>query len=85
MIQKFTSSGMRRAPDQTTFRLNEMRQQMESRRSSIRLTSADGKNVIILGEGHPIDPTTSKPYPFGIRKYAVKGDRLELIGEVQWT
>lgn len=85
MIQKFTSGGMRRAPDQTVFRMNEMRQQMESRRSSIRLTSADGKNVIILGEGHPIDPTTSKPYPFGIREYAVKGDRLELIGEVQWT
>lgn len=85
MIQKFTSRGMNRAPDQTTFRLNEMRQQMEGARSSIRLTSADGKNVIILGEGHPIDPTTSKPYPFGIRKYAVKGDRLELIGEVQWT
>lgn len=33
----------------------------------------------------PIDPDTSKPYPFGIRKYAVKGDRLELIGELQWT
>lgn len=32
-----------------------------------------------------IDPTTKKPYPFGIRRYAVKGDRLELIGEVQWT
>lgn len=85
MIQKFTSNGMRRAPDQTTFRLNEMRQRMEAARSSIRLVSADGKSVIILGEGHPIDPATRKPYPFGIRKYAVKGDRLELIGEVQWT
>lgn len=84
MIQKFTSGGMRRAPDQTTFRLNEMRQQMEAARSSIRLTSSDGKNVIIMGE-QPIDPATGKPYSFGIRKYAVKGDRLELIGEVQWT
>lgn len=85
MIQKFTSSGMRRAPDQTVFRMNEMRQQMESRRSSIRLTSADGKTVIIMGEQTAINPTTGKPYPFGIYSYAVKGDRLELIGEVQWT
>ena len=76
-MQKFTSSGMRRAPDQTTFRLNEMRQQMEAARSSIRLTSSDGKNVIIMG-CQPIDPTTKKPYPFGIRKYKVKGDELEL-------
>ena len=84
MIQKFTSNGMRHAPDQTTFRLNEIRQKMEGWRSSIRLTSADGKNVIIIGE-QPINPTTKKPYDFGINRYAVKGDRLELIGEVQWT
>lgn len=85
MIQKFTSNGMRQAPDQTTFRLNEIRQKMEGWRSSIRLTSADGKNVIIIGEQTTINPTTGKPYPFGIYSYAVKGDRLELIGEVQWT
>lgn len=85
MIQKFTSSGMRKAPDQTSFRLNEIRQQLARSKGSLRITSEDGKNVIIIGNGHPIDPTTSKPYPFGIRKYAVKGDRLELIGEVQWT
>lgn len=36
-------------------------------------------------ESKPINPATKKPYGFGIRKYAVKGDRLELIGEVQWT
>lgn len=35
-------------------------------------------------ETEPINPATGKPYPFGIQKYAVKGDRLELIGEVQW-
>lgn len=85
MIQKFTSNGMRKAPDQTSFRLNEMRQQLERNKGSLRVTSEDKKTVIIIGNGHPIDPTTSKPYPFGIRKYAVKGDRLELIGEVQWT
>lgn len=84
MIQKFTSSGMRRAPDQTSFQLNELRQQMESNRGSIRVVSEDGKNVIIIGN-QPINPTTKKPYNYGINRYAVKGDRLELIGEVQWT
>ena len=84
MIQKFTSSGMRRAPDQTSFQLNELRQKMESNRGSIRVVSEDGKNVIIIGN-QPINPTTKKPYNYGINRYAVKGDRLELIGEVQWT
>lgn len=83
MIQKFTSLGMRRAPDQTSFQLNELRQQMESNRGSIRVVSEDGKNVIIIGN-QPINPTTKKPYNYGINRYAVKGDRLELIGEVQW-
>lgn len=83
MIQKFTSSGMRKAPDQTSFQLNELRQQMESNRGSIRVVSEDGKNVIIIGN-QPINPTTKKPYNYGINRYAVKGDRLELIGEVQW-
>lgn len=84
MIQKFTSSGMRHAPDQTVYRMNELRQQMESNKGSIRVVSDDRKNVIIIGN-QPIDPTTKKPYSFGICRYAVKGDRLELIGEVQWT
>ena len=77
MIQKFTSSGMRKAPDQTSFQLNELRRQMESNRGSIRVVSEDGKNVIILGN-QPIDPSTKKPYAFGIKKYKIKGDRLEL-------
>lgn len=84
MVEKFTSYGMRKSPDQTTFRLNELRQQMESNRGSIRVVSRDTKDVIIIGN-QPINPTTKKPYPFGICRYAVKGDRLELIGEVQWT
>lgn len=84
MIQKFTSNGMRRAPDQTVFRLNEIRQQLSRSRSTLAVVSKDGKNVIIIGE-QPINPTTKKPYDFGINRYAVKGDRLELIGEVQWT
>lgn len=84
MIQKFTSNGMRRAPDQTVFRLNEIRQHLSRSRSTIAVVSKDGKDVIIIGE-QPINPTTKKPYDFGINRYAVKGDRLELIGEVQWT
>lgn len=77
MISKFTSHGMRKAPDQTVFGMNELRQQMAAARSSLRLVSEDGKDVIILGN-QPIDPSTKKPYAFGIKKYAIKGDRLEL-------
>ena len=84
MISKFTSNGLHRAPDQTVYRLNEIRQQIARSRSFIPVISKDGKDVIIIGE-QPINPTTKKPYPFGIRRYAVKGDRFELIGEVQWT
>lgn len=84
MIEKFTSYGMRKAPDQTTFRLNEMRQLMESSKGSIRVVSEDKNDILVIGN-QPINPTTKKPYPFGICRYAVKGDRLELIGEVQWT
>ena len=84
MISKFTSHGMRKAPDQTVFGLNELRQEVAAARSSLRIVSSDGKNVIIIGN-QPIDPTTKKPYEFGIKCYAVKGDRFELIGELQWT
>lgn len=84
MIQKFTSGSLRHLPDQTVYGMNELRQEMAAAKSSLRVTSEDGKDVIIIGN-QPINPTTKKPYPFGIRRYAVKGDRLELIGEVQWT
>lgn len=84
MISKFTSHAMRHSPDQTAYGLNELRQEVAAARSSLRIVSKDGKDVIIIGN-QPIDPATRKPYGFGIRKYAVKGDRLELIGEVQWT
>lgn len=84
MINKFTSNALRRAPDQTVFGMNELRQQIAAAQSSLRITSEDGSVIIVIGN-QPIDPTTRKPYPFGVRKYAVKGDRLESIGEVQWT
>lgn len=77
MISKFTSHGMRHSPDQTVYGMNELRQQMAAARSSLRLVSEDGKDVIILGN-QPIDPSTKRPYAFGIKKYAIKGDRLEL-------
>ena len=83
MINKFTSNALRRAPDQTVFGMNELRQQIAAAQSSLRITSEDGSVIIVIGN-QPIDPTTRKPYPFGVRKYAVKGDRLESIGEVQW-
>lgn len=84
MISKFTSKALRRSPDQTIFGMNQLRQEAAAAKASLRLWSEDGKNVIIIGN-QPINPATRKPYGFGIRKYAVKGDRLELIGEVQWT
>lgn len=84
MIQKFTSGALRRLPDQTVFGFNQLKNGLVAMRSTITVVDNDGKNVIIIGN-QPIDPATRKPYPFGIRKYAVKGDRLELIGEVQWT
>lgn len=77
MISKFTSSAMRRAPDQTSYGLNQLRQEVAAAKASLRITSEDGKNVIILGN-QPIDPSTKKPYAFGIKKYEIKGDRLEL-------
>lgn len=84
MISKFTSNALRRSPDQTVYGFNQLRQEVAATRSSLRLWSEDGKDVIIIGN-QPINPATRKPYGFGIRKYAVKGDRLELIGEVEWT
>lgn len=84
MIDRFTSRGMRRTPDQTVYGLNQLSSAIEGMKSSLRITSSDGSDIIVIGN-QPIDPTTKQPYPFGIRRYAVKGDRLELIGEVQWT
>lgn len=77
MISKFTSHGMRHSPDQTAYGLNELRQEVAAARSSLRIVSKDGKDVIIIGN-QPIDPSTKKPYDFGIKKYEIKGDRLEL-------
>lgn len=76
-----TPFGLKRRPDQTTFSLNGMERLLVEMQSTIRVTSKDKKHVIIIGE-QPLNPATNKPYIFGIKKYTVKGDRLELIGEV---
>lgn len=74
----FTSHSFRRSPDQTVHDLNSLLRKVDSMEASIRLTSADGKECIILGN-QPTDPSTRKPYPFGIHKYLIKGDRLEEV------
>lgn len=81
---KFTSWSLKRRPDQTTFSMNKVADKVESMGATIRILSEDGKNVIIIGN-QPINPTTRKPYKFGIRKYAVKGDRLDPEGELIWS
>lgn len=74
----FTSYKLKHRPDQTVYDLNQISSLLQGMRRSIRIVSDDNKNVIIIGGGHPIDPNTGKPYSFGIRKYRIKGDKLEL-------
>ena len=81
---RFTSYNLRHRPDQTVYTMNKVANKVDQMQATIRLLSEDGKSVIIIGN-QPENPTTHKPYPFGIRKYAVKGDRLEPQGELQWS
>lgn len=73
-----TAYSLKRRPDQTVFTLNQALRQLENMQQSIKVLSADGKQVIIIGE-QPVNPETKKPYPFGIRTYNIKGDRLEEV------
>lgn len=75
---RFDPFMLRGRPQQTVDALNGMLEKLERMDSQIAVMSKDRKHVIIIGEGHPIDPDTGKPYPFGIRKYRIEGDRLEL-------
>ena len=84
MISNFTSRAMRKSPDQTVYGLNQLASQLDGMKKSLQIMSDDGSARIVIGN-QPINPTTKKPYEFGIKRYAVKGDRLELIGEIQWT
>lgn len=72
----FDSWMLKHRPDQTVDQLNQMQDQLALMQSSIRLVSKDKKNVIIVGE-QPVNPSTGKPYSFGIHTYKLLGDRLE--------
>lgn len=74
----FNSHNLKHRPDQTVYDLNEMQKAISSMQSTIRIVSQDKKNVIIIGN-QPINPSTGKPYSFGIHTYRVLGDRLEEI------
>lgn len=84
MIDRFTSNAMRRTPDQHTYGLNQLASELKGMKSSLRILSEDGSVIIIIGN-QPMDPTTKKPYGFGVRKYLVKGDTLVPDGELQWN
>lgn len=84
MTTKFTSGALRSLPDQTVYSLNELAQELETGRGSLRITAKDGSAIIVIGN-QPMNPSTKKPYAFGVRRYLVKGDRLIPDGELQWN
>lgn len=69
---------LRARPDQASYTLNGILDQLNALQYSIKVMSEDKKNVIIIGN-QPINPNTGKPYPFGIHTFRVLGDRLEEI------
>lgn len=75
---RFDSWSLKNRPDQTVSKLNEMFDSLNGMKKSIKIMSEDNKNVIIIGN-QPINPSTGKPYSFGIHTYQVLGDRLEEI------
>lgn len=75
---EFTPFMLHGRPDQTAYQLNVILDRLDDMRNSIVVKSKDGENVIIIGE-QPIDPSTGRPYSFGIHTYRVLGDRLEEI------
>lgn len=70
-----SSYDFKRRPDQTVHTLNGMLSELAVMKNSIRILSKDKHSIIVIGE-MPINPDTGKPYPFGIRKFRVLGDRL---------
>ena len=84
MIDKFTSSALRRSPDQTVYGLNQLKTEINGIKSSLRIVSEDGSAIIVIGN-QPMDPATKKPYGFGVRRYLVKGDTLVPNGKLQWN
>lgn len=74
----FNSYDLKKRPDQTVYTLNEMLDKLSRMESSIRVTSEDKKSIIIIGN-QPVNPSTGKPFSFGIHTYKVLGDRLEEV------
>lgn len=72
----FTPYNLKKRPDQTVASLNKIEDNLAAQRFSQRIVSRDGKSCIVIGN-QPNGPD-GKPYPFGIIKYKIKGDRLEL-------
>lgn len=75
---RFDSFSLKRRPDQTVYALNEIANRLEKMQNSIRVLSKNRKKVIIIGE-QPVNPSTGRPYDFGIHTYNIKGDRLEEV------
>lgn len=75
---RLTSNMFKYRPDQTVETINEMLDRLDGLASSIRIVSNDKKNVIIIGN-QPVNPSTGRPYSFGIHTYQILGDRLEEI------
>lgn len=75
---RLTSNMLKSRPDQTIDTINEMLDRLDAMQSSIRIVSADKKKVIIIGN-QPVDPSTGKPYSFGIHTFNILGDRLEFV------
>lgn len=70
----FSSYEAKRRPDQQTYKLNQMRQQLMTQKYQLVVNSADGKQKIIIGQ-------QPKPYEklFGIFAYKVEGDKLTQV------
>lgn len=73
----FSSFEAKRRPDQQTYKLNAMRQNMMSQQYQLVINSSDGKQKIIIG--NQPKPNEGK---FGIYLYAVAGDRLTEIKSI---
>ena len=77
-MMKLTSYSLKYRPDQTVYTLNQLMDKVNSLDSSIKVLSEDKSAIIIIGN-QPTNPSTGKPYSFGIHTYRVLGDRLEEI------
>lgn len=67
----FSAYEAKRRPDQQTYKLNAMRQNMMTQQYQLVVNSSDGKQKVIIGQQPK--PNVGK---FGIYKYEVRGDQL---------